>query len=313
MGTTPRKKFRGRFWALSAVLAVGVLGAAAPASAIVSTVGGGATGVVATGPVSVGPIAQVVLPAAGGGPFTANAASVTSSVITAGAVNTSTQGLIGAGGFATSSASVASVLVPTIATADLVVSSCTSNESGSTGATTLTNATVAGVAVTATAPNTTIDIPGVATVVVNEQLVVNMNGFTSITVNALHITTVLGESIIIAQSMCQVAGDTVGSNLAVQLRSFRATPSKKGVLLRWKTASEVDTLGFNIYRQQGAKRTKVNRSLISSANASTGHSYSFLDRSLKKKQRSAKVRYWLQEVELDGSRSWLAATRPFAA
>ena len=99
----------------------------------------------------------------------------------------------------------------------------------------------------------------------------------------------------------------------LRLRSFRATPSKKGILLRWKTASEVDTLGFNIYRQQGAKRTKVNRSLISSANSSTGHSYSFLDRSLKKKQRSAKVRYWLQEVELDGSRSWLAAVRPFAA
>jgi len=103
---------------------------------------------------------------------------------------------------------------------------------------------------------------------------------------------------------------TVESNAAaaVQFSSFNATASKKGVQLRWRTGSEVDTLGFNIYREVKGKRVKVNRSLIASASigGTAGHSYSYLDRlGLKAKA----PRYWLQVVGLDGKRTWHGPTR----
>ena len=101
---------------------------------------------------------------------------------------------------------------------------------------------------------------------------------------------------------------SLGGFSAVQFRGFTASATKKGVQLRWKTASEVDTLGFNVYRDVKGKRVKVNRSLIASASigGTAGHSYSFLDRlGLKAKA----PRYWLQVVDLDGKRTWHGPAR----
>src|SRR5262245_54804331 len=50
-----------------------------------------------------------------------------------------------------------------------------------------------------------------------------------------------------------------GTPLAVTLTSFRAARSHKGVVLRWRTGTEADTLGFNVYRQLGSRRVRVNR------------------------------------------------------
>ncbi len=48
------------------------------------------------------------------------------------------------------------------------------------------------------------------------------------------------------------------SPLAVTLDGFRAARSHGGVTLRWRTGTEADTLGFNVFRQQGARRVRLN-------------------------------------------------------
>jgi hypothetical protein len=64
----------------------------------------------------------------------------------------------------------ANVTVPTVFTASSVQGQCTASASTPTGSTTLANASVAGVPVPADpAPNTVINIPGVATVTLNKQ------------------------------------------------------------------------------------------------------------------------------------------------
>ncbi|MDQ3893657.1 MAG: hypothetical protein M3292_03165 [Actinomycetota bacterium] len=94
--------------------------------------------------------------------------------------------------------------------------------------------------------------------------------------------------------------------LAAQLQSFTATRAGKAVTLRWRTASEVDMLGFNVYRQVAGKRVRLNRHLIPSAgllsSALSGHSYAY--RVAASTRAFAKARYWLQGVERDGSSAW---------
>lgn len=103
---------------------------------------------------------------------------------------------------------------------------------------------------------------------------------------------------------------STGATTPVTLRSFTASRARAstGVLLRWRTASEYRTLGYNVYRQVGSKRVKLNRSLVPSAfgGSPQGRSYTWLDRAAA---RRAGVRYWLQEVSLDGKRSWVASAR----
>ena len=95
------------------------------------------------------------------------------------------------------------------------------------------------------------------------------------------------------------ATTTVSSATAVRVRSIEATAARAGNLVRWRTASEIDALGFHVYRQSpNGKRVRVNRTLIAAKGRGL---YSFLDR---KAPRAKSVRYWLQVVNLDGSRSW---------
>lgn len=90
---------------------------------------------------------------------------------------------------------------------------------------------------------------------------------------------------------------------AVTFRSLSATSVRDGVLVRWKTASETDTLGFNVYRQINGKRARANTRLIA---ASGRGSYSFLDR---KAPSTPRVRYLIQVVNVDGTRSWYGPAR----
>jgi hypothetical protein len=89
-------------------------------------------------------------------------------------------------------------------TADEVVSCATATEDSSedvstSGSVTLTNLRVAGVPVAINpAPNTTINIPLVATVVINEQT--PTAGGNRISVNALHITLLTGTHIVVSHA-----------------------------------------------------------------------------------------------------------------
>src|SRR5206468_30139 len=78
------------------------------------------------------------------------------------------------------------------------------------------------------------------------------------------------------------------------------------VLLRWKTGHEVDNLGFHLYRQEGRKLTRITPDLIAGsallvgerAALTAGRSYRCLDPA----PPPGRPRYWLEDVDLEGSR-----------
>ncbi len=103
--------------------------------------------------------------------------------------------------------------------------------------------------------------------------------------------------------------DAAPAATPVRMRSFSATASKHGVLLRWRTASEIDTAGFKVYREVHGKRVRVNARFIASKSirgqSASGHRYSFLDRHAPKGKTV--VRYRLQSIDLDATKYWAGA------
>jgi len=88
---------------------------------------------------------------------------------------------------------------------------------------------------------------------------------------------------------------------AVTLKNFSATITEDGVLLNWETLSEVNTLGFNLYRSETleAEKVLVNPKLILSNLAPgslEGALYEYLDGA-----NAAEAYYWLEEIEIDGT------------
>lgn len=229
-----RKRVRRR--AIAALLMGAVIIPAslvAPAGADVNEVSGGGFALEVNlgtflGPVTLGPVSPVELPGNGGGPFTESVAQVDIlGIVTTGLLESSTEGgdLGSHQGFATSSATVADptvlgalagLLGGPLLTADAIEARCISNGDGSTGETTLANATLAGFGIldVSPAPNTTLNVLGLVTVTLNEQIVTNVPGQeTTITVNAVHISVnVLGlvsGDVIISQARCGAFGPDV--------------------------------------------------------------------------------------------------------
>jgi hypothetical protein len=88
--------------------------------------------------------------------------------------------------------------------------------------------------------------------------------------------------------------------LAVSVYGLRAVRSHRAIMLRWRTGSEADTLGFNVYRQLHGKRVKLNRRLLPALGGLGGSSYSYRD---GRAPRHRAVRYWLEDIALDGTRT----------
>lgn len=90
---------------------------------------------------------------------------------------------------------------------------------------------------------------------------------------------------------------------SVQASGFAARPARQGVELRWRTRSEAEVLGFDVYRQAGGTWLRLNRSLIAArGDAAAGASYRFADRSARP---GSTYGYRLEVVRRDGSR-WSA-------
>lgn len=212
---------RGGVLALAAVAAL--LAGAAPASAAPGdgSAYGLSVNVALTGQpaVTVGPLAA----ANTAGPTTNTLASATvPGIVTTGVITTSAQ-RNSATGAVTSSASTANVGVPLLSalgtvSATLIKATCTATQSGETGSTTLTNATLGSLGALAVnpAPNTTIAISlpvvgHVATLILNEQI---HNADGSLTVNAFHLHLLGGGGVgslgsgdvIISSATCGPAG-----------------------------------------------------------------------------------------------------------
>ncbi|HOU12344.1 MAG TPA: SdrD B-like domain-containing protein [Anaerolineae bacterium] len=68
---------------------------------------------------------------------------------------------------------------------------------------------------------------------------------------------------------------------AVTLAAFEATPQENGILVTWETASELDNVGFNLYRSESAEGpyTQLNATLIPPQNPGSvmGGYYEWLD------------------------------------
>ena len=89
---------------------------------------------------------------------------------------------------------------------------------------------------------------------------------------------------------------------AATFASFAADRSRRGIRVTWSTGAELRVVGFNVYRQRDdGRRVRVNREIVLARQGGAGYSYSFFDR---RAPRPSPVRYWLQVLALDGSRSW---------
>ena len=317
--------------AVVGLLALGAFGSAPAALAAVTAVKGSAYGYFSNvglfgGPLTPrGPAPTVTLPAAGSViPITAtvptgSAAYGPAILFSSGPLTVSTQGTTGATGSVTSSSNIMGInpLGQQVFTATNVLSACTATEAGVSGSTTITGGTlqtsegnpnVEGDETVVTIPiNPAVNTEYTGKIesvgdnfryVFNEQII-NPDG--SITVNAAH-QYLLGPmavgELIIGQSVCGVTTMT-----AVTFRSLSADRSTSGVHVRWRTVSEIDTLGFNVWREVNGKRVRANAKLIAGKGRGI---YSFLDRRATKGNA---VRYWIQAVNLDGSRRWHGPAR----
>jgi hypothetical protein len=108
-------------------------------------------------------------------------------------------------------------------------------------------------------------------------------------------------------------GGTVGSfsaistvsdkSLPVTLSSFTAISTDSVVMLKWRTESEVDNMGWNIYRceTKDGKFVKINDKLIPGVgNSAMPNSYQFVDKTVVKGRQ---YYYYLEDVDITGMRN----------
>ncbi|MBN1261121.1 MAG: S8 family serine peptidase [Anaerolineae bacterium] len=99
----------------------------------------------------------------------------------------------------------------------------------------------------------------------------------------------------------EVEDGTATVPTAVALASFAALRQENRVLLTWETASEIDVLGFNLYRSaNGDDRVRLNANLIpaQALGAALGAAYSWEDNAVTPDEAYT---YWLEEVSAAGS------------
>ncbi len=93
-----------------------------------------------------------------------------------------------------------------------------------------------------------------------------------------------------------------GTPTAVTLASFDASSSGDAIHLAWETGSELNSVGFNLYRAEaaGGAQTRLNAALIPSAapGGAQGATYEYVDESVS---AGVTYHYWLEDVAADGS------------
>lgn len=106
----------------------------------------------------------------------------------------------------------------------------------------------------------------------------------------------------------QVAGQnvsyyrlTVETALAVQLSNFSAIQEGSGVKISWQTVSELNNLGFNLYRNTTPTSPQpLNHSLIPSQGPGSGQgfAYHWVDNTV---QTGVTYYYWVEDVDTNGT------------
>ena len=103
-----------------------------------------------------------------------------------------------------------------------------------------------------------------------------------------------------ASSYCSAPNESQDYSLPVELASFNATAGNGNITLKWITESEIENLGFNIYRStsRDGEFVMLNAKLIAGAGSSSeSHEYSYIDRDVK-----SGLTYWykLEDVDYNG-------------
>jgi hypothetical protein len=102
---------------------------------------------------------------------------------------------------------------------------------------------------------------------------------------------------------------TLATNLnvtAVEFGGARAESYAGGVLVTWGSGREVDNVGFNVYRELGGRRARVNESVIAGSALAVGagvelragEGYRWFDAGA-----SGAAQYWIEDIDLDGARA----------
>ena len=94
---------------------------------------------------------------------------------------------------------------------------------------------------------------------------------------------------------------------AAEAQAFAARRERRGVAVSWSTASEVDLLGFHVWRSAGGRMRRVNAKLVHAKHGGRprGASYRVLDHGTR---GGVDYTYRLQAVRRDGTRTWAAST-----
>ncbi len=100
---------------------------------------------------------------------------------------------------------------------------------------------------------------------------------------------------------CVYAAFTEGQITPIVLKYLSAEAVENGILVSWETATEVNNLGFNVYRAElvDGERVKLNPELIMSKvgpGGMTGATYEFLDETTAV---GVTYYYWLEDVPLE--------------
>ncbi|MEA2339698.1 MAG: hypothetical protein QOE82_3705, partial [Thermoanaerobaculia bacterium] len=102
------------------------------------------------------------------------------------------------------------------------------------------------------------------------------------------------------------ATTTVLAVTLVRLRDFTVTQEKKNIQIAWQTSFESDNLGFNLYRDVGGVKTRINKHLIAGTalqskkhDSQAGHVYRYND----KADEATFAQYWLEDVDTSGKKT----------
>jgi len=91
---------------------------------------------------------------------------------------------------------------------------------------------------------------------------------------------------------------------AVKLLSFAAAPRGGAILVTWETASEVDNLGFHLYRREVGMQgyIRLNQALIPSRSPGQGEgaTYAFVDEEVR---GGVAYEYLLEDIDVAGRRT----------
>jgi hypothetical protein len=87
---------------------------------------------------------------------------------------------------------------------------------------------------------------------------------------------------------------------AIGLSRFIASPRNQSVILEWSTESEIDNVGFNLYRSttETGEYIKINTELIPAKGTATqGAAYEFIDKNVRNRKT-----YWykLEDIDING-------------